>query len=358
MPKFLHTADLHLNALRRFSQFYLERAQECLRSIHQIAKEHHVEFIVVAGDIYDRRDITHAERLLLSEWLADCDIPIIMISGNHDKRSAEIGDTCISYLSTFSHRLGDHHVYDGPPSVYERFGCYFALFPFQGWMDQELFLILQTLIADHCPNQSLPVIVVMHEAVYGCKTDVGMTITKSNQIRLDTSFPRVTYWALGDMHLPQRISDFARYSGSPHQTRFDEVEDKGVLIVDTDNPAYPEFVPVPSIPLRIVTEEPDHWPSPQEALIQFRPDGPFPERALPLNVEFHPSVVALHHTQERDRNAIRVGIFEGLDAALQRARLHEDLFPLAWRLAVKLAKTAGVEVPLPDRYQTEDTSDE
>jgi DNA repair exonuclease SbcCD nuclease subunit len=350
MPKFLHTADLHLNALRRFSHFYLDRARGCLGSIYQIARRNKVDFIVVAGDVYDRRDITHAERLLLSEWLSMCDIPVIMVSGNHDKRSTEFGDTCLTYLSAFAHRLGEHFVHDGLPLVYKKFGCYLILLPYQGWMDQELFLIVDALL-EQCSDKSLPVVVVAHEAVHGCQTDVGFSVTKNNQVRLDSSFPRVAYWALGDMHMCQQILPNAWYSGSPHQTRFDETVEKGVLIVDTERADDPEFVSVPSIPLRILNEEPDEWPDPEEALIQYRPSGPFPERSLPLNVEFHPSVVALERLHEKNQAVSLIGVFDGLDNALLRTKLTEDLFPLAWRIAIKLAKTAGVEVPLPERYQ-------
>lgn len=357
MPKFLHTADLHLNTLRRFSNFYLDRARGCLVEIYRIAREHKVDFIVVAGDVYDRRDITHAERLLLSEWLAACDVPIVMISGNHDKRSLDVGDTCITYLSTVSKRLGNHLIYDGPPKVHKQFGCYLILLPYQGWMDQELFLIMQTLLEDHC-SDDIPVIVVMHEAVQGCKTDVGLTITKANQIRLDDSFPKVTYWALGDMHMSQQILGNARYSGSPHQTRFDEIENKGVLIVDTDAPTQPNFVPVPSIPLRILTEEPKKWPSPSEALIQFRPETSFPDYPLPLNVELHPSVAVYDRGGEPGKNPTLVGLFDGLDDALNRSRLPEDLYPLAWRTAIKIAEMAGVDIELPLRYQTQEDDDE
>jgi len=351
MPRFLHTADLHLNALRRFNQFYLDRARGCLRAIHRIAKRNKVDFIVVAGDVFDRRDITHAERLLLSEWLSRCDIPIIMISGNHDKRSLEIGDTCLTYLSTFSNRLGEHHIYDAEPKVYKNLGCYFVLLPYQGWMDQEIFLLMEALLLE-CTDESIPVIVIAHEAVHGCTNDVGVTITKANQIRLDASFPRVDYWALGDMHICQQVSSNAWYSGSPHQTRFDEVAEKGVLIVDTDDPKEPEFVPVPSIPLYILTEEPDEWPTAEEALIQFRPDGPFPDYALPQNVEFHPSVIALDRVSGRSRDVTLVGLFDGLDDELHRASLREEMFPLAWRIATKLAKTAGIIIEIPDEYKS------
>lgn len=353
MPVFLHTSDLHLNALRRFSSFYLDRMRGCLDAITTIARQRAVDFIVVAGDLYDRRDITHAERMLLSEWLSSVEIPVVLISGNHDKRSTEVGDTCISYLSALSSHFGSHIIYDGIPCVLEKFGCYLMLLPYQGWMDQELFLVIGALL-QQCTNVTLPVIVIMHEAVRGCKTDVGLSVTKSNQIRLDASFPRVRYWALGDMHLCQKLLPNAWYCGAPHQTRFDETLEKGVLIVNTDQEGDPEFVSVPSTQLLVLTDPPAHWPTPTEALIQFRPSSLQVESTLPKNVEFHPSVGSLRGPDGKDQPPEMVGLFDGLDDALQRASLREDLWPLAWRLAVKFGKELGLEIPLPERYSVPD----
>lgn len=354
MPRFLHTSDLHLNALRRFNQFYLDRAQNVLQEILDTARNRGVDFIVVAGDIYDRRDITHLERQLVTDWLGSSEIPIVAISGNHDKRSSAVGDTCLSYLSGLGDELSLHHIYDGMPAVWKKFGCNFILLPYQGWSDQELFLILDTLVP-RAADDGNPVIAVMHEAVHGCQNDVGLTITKSHQIRLDGAFPDITYWALGDMHIYQQISDNAFYCGSPHQTRFDELTEKGVLIVDTDDPSDPEFVEIRSSLLEILTEEPDDWPTPDEALVQFRPPGPFPGISMPANVEFHPSI-ALPSAEEGESRTPRqdaIGVFEGLDLHLARFGLKQELFPLAWQMAIRMASNLGVEVALPSHYQVE-----
>jgi len=360
MPRFLHTSDLHLNALRRFNQFYLDRAKRVLQSILRVAKNRGVDFIIVAGDVYDRRDITHLERQLVTDWLGASPIPILSISGNHDKRSAAVGDTCLSYLSGLGSELSLHEVYDGTPTILKKFGCSFILLPYQGWTDQELFLILDTLVPRASADPDRPVIAVMHEAVQGCTNDVGLTITKSNQIRIDTAFPQIDYWALGDMHIQQQIADNAFYCGAPYQTRFDELPNKGVLIVDTDDPGNPEFVEVPSSTLDILTDEPDDWPSPLEALVQFRPDGQFPAISMPTNVEFHPSIVV--PSTENSGGPLRdsIGIFDGLESHLARLGLRPELFPLAWQTAIRLAANLGVEVELPEKYQvdTEDDVDE
>jgi hypothetical protein len=153
------------------------------------------------------------------------------------------------------------------------------------------------------------------------------------------------------MHICQQITERAWYSGSPHQTRFDELPGKGVLIVDTDGRGDPEFVPVPSIPLVILDKEPDKWPQPDEALVQFRPESAYyASGALPANVEYHPSVIVPALDSDSPASAQVVGIFDGLESALLGVGLRSELMPLAWRLAVKLAKAEGIEVALPPEY--------
>jgi len=362
MPRFLHTADWHLNALRTHKG-YLKRNRRMMDSVLKIAREESVDFIIIAGDIYDRLDITHAERQVFSEWLADCEIPVVAVSGNHEKRSGEVGDTGLSYLAALRGQLSSHLVYDGPPTMIYQMGCYFVLLPYQGWTDQELHLILQLLIrkgprfepAEHLDH---PIIVVMHEAVSGCKTDTGVELTKNHAIRIDKSIPEITYWALGDIHVSQKILDNAYYSGSPHQINFGEIQDKGVLIVDTDNPSEPKFRPVDSTPLVSLSVYPvGGWPSDDEAFVQYTPEGEAVDAALlPPHVRYNPKMAgSMYQVQVAEAaDALHVGnqhIFEGLDSCLARANLKPELYPLAWRLAQKLARTLKVHVDLPERYR-------
>lgn len=348
MPRFIHTADLHINSLRRFNG-YLDRVRGMLARILEVAVEERVDFIVVSGDIYDRLDITHSERSVLSEWLASSDIPIVLTSGNHDKRSGEVGDTALSYISSLSGLLEHHMIYDGIPTVRFFCDCYLVLIPYQGWMDQEWFLIMDSLLA-RTNNFDYPVIVMMHEAVYGCKTDTGIEVTKKNQIHLDRSFPGVTYWALGDIHMRQQMLSNAWYPGSPHQTNFGELPDKGVLLVDTDTPTTPTAIPISSVPLRVFEDAPEEgWPEDGEALVQFRPTSPVHYADLPANVEYHPSIVIPR--QESSKLSSFVSLYDGLDEALVRAGLQRELMPLAWRTAVKMASDLGIETELPDRYK-------
>lgn len=89
MVSFLHTADLHLGLrLTRFPEHIVKKLQDVrFQAIEQIlraAAVRHVDFIVIAGDLFDDHaiDLRLARRAF--EILNSSKVPIYVISGNHD----------------------------------------------------------------------------------------------------------------------------------------------------------------------------------------------------------------------------------------------------------------------------------
>jgi len=261
MTRFLHTADLHLNAQRRNFPHYLTRAEWLLNEIEDLATEQNCDCIVVAGDIFEQPNTTIAERQLLSDWLGRLQTPVLMISGNHDARDKNIGNTCISYLSSLKLHL--HLVHDGDPRIVNAFGCCWLLLPYHGWTDQEFRLIVRTMVWRIRRKQpDVPIVAITHEAVKGAMTDRNISIEKSDQITLVPDLGP-TYWALGDIHAPQQMLPNAYYCGAPYQVDFGEAADqKGVLLVDTDDPEHPVSVDLDCpYPLMALHEPPaGTWP--------------------------------------------------------------------------------------------------
>jgi len=349
MPRFLHTSDLHINALRRFSDHsqaaYLRRMVQTLEGIHKAARKHRVDFTIVAGDIWERRDILHQERQVLTDWLASSPVPIVMISGNHDVRSSQIGDTSLSYLSRMTDILGKHFIHDGLPLIKSMHGCQLLLFPARdpshGWKDAEVYLMVHSMVR-YAQRHREPIIVVLHENVVGSKTDTGLMVTSNAQVHLEP-IDGVTYWALGDIHKRQSILPNAWYCGAPHQTRFGEDLDKGVLVVDTADPTNPKYVPIRSTKLIELHEVPDVWPSAAEAFVKLHamPTSTMP---LPMNVEPGEEMPA----RALPQNARRVhGIFDGLDNTLLQAGLPEEYLPHAFKFVDAAAKELGVSFSNP-----------
>lgn len=299
-----------------------------------MAGDEDVDFIIVAGDVFEHRDIRHSERQVLSKWLAKSTVPIVIISGNHDKRSPEVGNTTLSYLSALTQQFSEHLIYDGRPKLVQFYGCQLLLMPYQGWMDAEAYVIVSSLLDLAYPEK--PVVVVLHEAVSGSKLDSGFLLPKKrDQINLNFFTEEVCYWALGDIHQCQSVHPTAWYSGSPQQKDFGEKADKGVLIVDTDDPANPRFVPIKSIPLVVMEEEPENgWPS---GFIQCR--APSCTLVLPENVEYlRPQT----HVIESTHLDLKQGLFQGLVDSLLKHGLSKEHVPRA----LSLLKQIGSEIDL------------
>ncbi len=84
--KFLHTGDLHIGkTVNEFSM--IEDQIYILNQIINIAVEEEVDAVIIAGDVYDRPVPSTEAVTLLDDFLTNLlqeNIPVIMISGNHD----------------------------------------------------------------------------------------------------------------------------------------------------------------------------------------------------------------------------------------------------------------------------------
>lgn len=334
MARFLHTADLHLNAQRRRFPHYLLRAEWALDAVAETAVSHQCDCIVIAGDVFDQPNLTIAERQLLSEWLGRLQIPVLMISGNHDARSKLIGDTCLSYLSALDLQL--HLVHDGDPKIVRAFDCTFLLFPYHGWPHHEFKLLVDAMVErvrEKRPDETI--IGVAHEAVVGATTDNGITITKKEQIKL-LADKSVDYWALGDIHAGQEVVAGAYYCGSPYQVDFGEDRNKGVVVVDTDDIGSPQLVELECpYPLEVLTEPPDEWP------LFFIYRG-VPPRDMPDHgvVEMPAAVRPI----EIDTSQSRVPLLHRLREVLIEQQHPEELLDSTIEMAVQMAEDLELEL--------------
>src|SRR5947209_19389682 len=103
MIKFLHLSDVHLGC-RRYN--LEERTKDFFRSWHDVIVKHAlpngVDFVLIAGDFFDRRNIdpqTMNHALAGLQLLKDARIPVVAIEGNHDRHEA-VSD--YSWMRSFS----------------------------------------------------------------------------------------------------------------------------------------------------------------------------------------------------------------------------------------------------------------
>lgn len=104
--KFFHLSDLHIG--KQLHRYYLKEDQQViLKEVITYAKELRPDAIVIAGDIYDK-SVPSAEAVnVFDEFLTDLseitpEIPILIISGNHDSPDR------LKYASEILKR---HHIY-------------------------------------------------------------------------------------------------------------------------------------------------------------------------------------------------------------------------------------------------------
>ena len=90
--KLIHLSDLHLG--KRLNEYsLLEDQKYILRQILAIIREEQPDGILIAGDIYDK-PVPSAEAVhLLDDFLSELhglDLPVLIISGNHDSADQDL----------------------------------------------------------------------------------------------------------------------------------------------------------------------------------------------------------------------------------------------------------------------------
>jgi DNA repair protein SbcD/Mre11 len=99
MPKFLHAADLHLDSpmkgLAKYDGMPLDvlrgATRRALENLVETALRERVDFVVVAGDLYDGDWKDYTTGIYFGQQmrkLADSKIPVFLIAGNHDAANA------------------------------------------------------------------------------------------------------------------------------------------------------------------------------------------------------------------------------------------------------------------------------
>ena len=244
--RLLHTADWHLG--RPFhGESLLDAQAGMIGHLADVAREHAVDAILVAGDLYDRALPPVEAVRLADEALARLSeiCPVVVISGNHDSA------TRLGFASGLLARAGVH-VRTDPAAIARPVllgdACVYAI-PYlepdltRGVLGCEerghaavlgaAMAAVRAALATRQPGTRS--VVMAHAFVTGaaaCASERDLAVGGTASVAASV-FAGVDYVALGHLHGPQRGAARGRYAGSAVAVSFAEAgHGKAVAAVD------------------------------------------------------------------------------------------------------------------------------
>ena len=265
--RFLHIADLHLG--KQMNDLTLLKDQEyVLHQVVHIAEEEKVDAVLIAGDVYQRSS-PQAEAMALFDsfvsQLAERDVKVFVISGNHDSAlrisyfSSLVKNSGVYVTEAFNGEL--QHVTlrdrDGDVTVW--------MLPFlrpaqvKRALPEEKITSYQDAVQAVLRNAEVDFskrnLLMCHQFIIGCEVCDSEELSIGTLDHIDGAvFDGFDYVALGHIHGPQRVlRDTLRYAGSPLKYSFSEARhNKSVTIVDMQEKGEVKVRTVPLYPLHDV----------------------------------------------------------------------------------------------------------
>jgi len=270
--KFIHTSDWHIGR-QLHNQSLIDDQAFVLNQIVDLAIEHQVDAVVVAGDIYDRAipPVQAVELLnqVLHKLVIDLGIQVLMIAGNHDSHAR---------LGFAASHMSDNGLYiQGPltqsikPVIINGRDNTRAAFFLIPYADPLVLKNVHDGAADHIKTHqeamafilddvksndvgALPKVIVSHCFIDGGEeSDSERPLSIGGADRISPSlFNDFAYTALGHLHGPQfKGAQHIRYSGSILKYSFsEERQKKSVTLVNLDSTGQAETTLLPLQPRR------------------------------------------------------------------------------------------------------------
>ena len=256
---FIHAADLHLGApfkgLRSIAPAWadvlLQAIPEAFRSVIEIAIKEQVDFVVLAGDIFDNSHPSYADfSLFLSglKQLQESGIPVYFVTGNHDPYIS--WDNSFAVLPENVHLLG---VTKPEFACYKKDGKPLALIGGRGYYTQSFPRTedISEGISRETAASELGVSAPFMIGILHTGLDIDLTRSPVNP---KTLLKRdVDYWACGHVHqpklFPSKDDPCIGYSGCPQGRDMKEEGEHGVFKVTLSSNASTqiEFIPTAKV---------------------------------------------------------------------------------------------------------------
>lgn len=241
--RFLHAADIHLDSpligLGKFEEASADRLQvatrEALEGLIQFAIDEHVDFMIIAGDLYDGDWKDHPTGLFFVRQMGllnEAGIPVLVLKGNHDAAS----QITKSLQLPENVRVFDHK----KPQSLDVEGLDVALHG-QSFPEQHL---TDNLVPGYpAPTDGSFNIGVMHTALEGGTIHANYAPCSIEELQNKG----YDYWALGHVHDHKVISEepYIVYPGNLQGRSIRELGPKGACLVTVDDGAVTSVDHVP-----------------------------------------------------------------------------------------------------------------
>jgi len=234
--KFIHTADIHLgrplsyggSPPERIKDLFNQAGEKAFIRLRKMAVDDEVDFIIIAGDLYDREARSvKSSRFFLEECrkLEEAGIKLYIISGNHDPASSERE---VFELPENVKVFSSENV---ETEIFKRAGKNLARIMGQSYREKfEERSMYSFYTAD---DRRLFNIAIIHTAL-DKQNRRYVPLSKSDLL----SKNEIHYWALGHIHQKDEINNsdpVINYPGTIQGRDINESGEKGCLLVEVDD---------------------------------------------------------------------------------------------------------------------------
>ncbi len=233
---FIHTADWQLGMTRHFLKGdaqarYTAARQEAIGRIGRLASQHHAEFVLVCGDVFEDRQVSSRVIRQSLDELSQVPVPVYLLPGNHDPMDA----SSIYSSRVFTEHLPPNvHVLGTPGPVQVRPGIRIIAAP---WTTKvPLSDLLARQIDGLSPGEDIRIVAGHGRVDYLAPDSDDPTLIGVGDLERAIDEGLVDYVALGDRHSATEVGRTGRiwYSGAQEVTNYDHKEsDPGQALVVT-----------------------------------------------------------------------------------------------------------------------------
>lgn len=237
MIKFIHAADLHLDTpfsgLEQTSKELAEKLRvapyESLANIVDAAIEEAVDFVLLAGDLYNTKRVNIKAQSLFVEQLnrlAEAEIKVFLIRGNHDFLTEDEKTLTLPFPENVYTYDADVSTHIAETKQSKRVAVTGFSYETQWVFDRKI---------EEYPNRAANV--DLHIGLLHGSAD-GLEATEANYAPFTVNEMRAKnydYWALGHIHQRQQIAENIHYSGNIQGLHKNETGPKGCLLVEWSN---------------------------------------------------------------------------------------------------------------------------